>query len=166
MAVAPSANDLAQGASTAEGEAQGEFGTAPNMGDGGEATGDGEGAEARLKKKKSEPRLIVPFSSEEIDEAVRQAFDLLAKEVEREEYDNGKVEYWKTLLEDHLVRVISNSNQPFKFTFYVSVCQNSGDAMHISLGAFYENSYDGYMTGHWENDDVIVDVVVMAFSIQ
>lgn len=156
----------AQGDPAAEGDLQEDLSKALDVVEGGEPTSEGEGGEAQVKKKKSEPRLIVPFSSEEIDEVIRQGFDFVAKEIEGEEYDNGKVEHWKTLLEDHIVRVVSASNQPFKFTFYVSVCQNSGDAMHISLGGFYENSYDGYTTGHWENDDVIMDVIVMAFSIQ
>ncbi|OQV12248.1 hypothetical protein BV898_13510 [Hypsibius exemplaris] len=124
------------------------------------------GPDALVKKKKSEPRILIPFTSEELNEIIKQGFTVLEKECQKTDYDNGRLELWKTMLEDYIVKGASFLDKPFKFTFYVSIHQNTGDAMHLSLGAFFQANFDGYTTGHWENDDIQVDVVIMAFSVQ
>ena len=128
--------------------------------------GEGENAAAQAKKKKSEPRVMVPFTSEELDEVIRQGFTVIEKESQKEEYDNGRLEVWKGMLEDYIVKAASLSDKPFKYTFYVSVQQNTGDAAYMAMGALFQADFDGHTSAHWENDDILVDVTVMAFSVQ
>jgi hypothetical protein len=109
---------------------------------------------------------MVPFMSEELDEIIKQAFTIVEKESRKEEYDNGKIEKWRTMLEDYLVKCASYLDQTFKFTFYVSLQQNCGNAINVAVGGFFQPDLDGFTTGHWENDDIQIDVIVMAFSVQ
>lgn len=134
-------------------------------------TSEGEGPDAAAaatsaKKKKSEPRIVIPFTSEDIDELIKQGFTFIEKECEKEVYDNGKVKVWKTIVEDYIVKKIIGLEKPFKYTIYVSVSQQSGDGLDMTMGGFFQPDVDGYTTGHWENDDVQADVAVMAFSVQ
>ncbi|XP_055335251.1 dynein light chain Tctex-type 1-like [Paramacrobiotus metropolitanus] len=167
VTVQPAASHDGPSDNAAEGaRGGGQDAAATSEGDATEGEAGAEQATAQTKKKKSEPRIIVPFNAEEMDELIKQAFTLVEKECEKEEYDNGRVKVWRSLVEDYLVRKVMGLERPFKYCFYVSVMQNSGDGGNVVLGGYCQPDVDGFTSGHWENESVLVDVVVVAFSVQ